>query len=58
VLRELPPCEGDPPGKVKIELAVLDTGKVSVSSLVMNLFLFSHLFTGHQPELLEGTQVT
>lgn len=28
VLRQLPPAEGDPPNKIKIELAVQDTGKV------------------------------
>lgn len=28
LLRELPSSEGDPPDKIKIELAISDTGKV------------------------------
>lgn len=32
ILRELPPAEDDPPNKIKVELAVHDTGKVNVTN--------------------------
>ncbi|THV02842.1 hypothetical protein K435DRAFT_836182 [Dendrothele bispora CBS 962.96] len=52
MLRQLPPSEGDPPSKVKIELAVLDTGKgISQNFLKNQLF---HPFSQENP-LQTGT---
>ncbi|RDB26087.1 Hybrid signal transduction histidine kinase B [Hypsizygus marmoreus] len=52
VLRELPHSDGDPPNKIKIELAVLDTGKgISQNFLKNQLF---HPFSQENP-LQTGT---
>lgn len=52
-MRQIPNAEGDPPDKVKIELSVFDTGKVSL--LIMKCASnFNFLFKGHQSKLLEG----
>ncbi|KAJ4480084.1 atypical/HisK protein kinase [Lentinula aciculospora] len=52
ILRELPPAEGDPPNKVKVELAVHDTGKgISQNFLKDQLF---HPFSQENP-LQAGT---
>ncbi|KAL0954638.1 hypothetical protein HGRIS_003593 [Hohenbuehelia grisea] len=52
VLRQLPPCEDDPPNKVRIELGVFDTGKgISQNFLKNQLF---HPFSQENP-LQTGT---
>uniref|UniRef100_A0A0W0F757 histidine kinase n=1 Tax=Moniliophthora roreri TaxID=221103 RepID=A0A0W0F757_MONRR len=52
VLRHIPPSDGDPPDKVKIELSVLDTGKgISQNFLKNQLF---HPFSQENP-LQTGT---
>ncbi|KAF8907335.1 hypothetical protein CPB84DRAFT_1844033 [Gymnopilus junonius] len=52
ILRELPPSEDDPPDKIKVELAVFDTGKgISQNFLKNQLF---HPFSQENP-LQTGT---
>lgn len=55
MLRQLPPTSDTPPGKVKIELSVIDTGKVrSIGLSGMKAFVFNVSFAGYQPALFEG----
>lgn len=45
ILRQLPRTEDDPPGQVKIELAVFDTGKVKICVWTGGCILINLSFT-------------
>ena len=53
-LRELPLAKEDPRGKVKVELSVVDTGKVRVVRVCFLTLLPINAILGNKPEFLES----
>jgi hypothetical protein len=51
-LRELPLTAEDPQGEVKVELSVIDTGKVRCSVTILRAT--NCLLLGNKPRLLKG----
>jgi hypothetical protein len=55
MLHQLPRSEDDPPNKVRVELVVLDSGKVCHKFRVsLAFFDMNYVVIGHQPAFLEG----
>lgn len=56
ILRQLPHSDEDPPNKVKVELAVLDTGKVWTLFWVLGAVADSLAapFSGDKPRISQG----
>ena len=53
MLRQQPPVPGQPKNMVRIELSVIDTGKVRHMRSDLSCALLT-FYSGYQPELLEG----
>ncbi len=62
MLRQLPNASDTPPGKVKIELSVIDTGKVRTNTRSppqgspTDAHIFFFFIVGYQPTLPEGRE--